>query len=37
MPQPPRYMDSPIFRFLGACLLILAVAFAALWYLGLFR
>ena len=35
MPRPPRYIDSPLSRFLGACLIVVAAAFALLWYLGL--
>jgi len=34
-PRRPLYIDSPLSRFLGACLLVVAIALAVLWSLGL--
>ena len=36
MSRPPLYIDSPISRFLGACLLIVVIALAVTWFLGFF-
>jgi hypothetical protein len=35
MPRPPRYIDTPLSRFLGACLIVVAAAFAVMWLFGL--
>jgi hypothetical protein len=35
VPRPPRYIDSPLSRFFGACLIVVAAAFAVMWSLGL--
>jgi hypothetical protein len=35
MPRPPRYIDSPLYRFFGACLIVVAAAFAVMWFFGL--
>jgi hypothetical protein len=34
-PRPPRYIDSSSYRFFGACLFVVATAFAVVWFLGL--
>jgi hypothetical protein len=36
MPRLSRYIDSPPYRFFGACLIVVAAAFAVVWFMGLF-
>lgn len=34
-PRRRVYIDSPLSRFLGACVIMIVVALAALWFFGL--
>jgi len=34
MPRPPRYIDSPLYRFFGACLIVMEAAFTVMWLFG---